>query len=104
MILIYCSLVLIVLSLIYLGITAIKIAKESQKTMAHVNQTTQLMQARVGDITAQTDLLSEKAQYLKFDMNHKKESVKSIGTSLKELKTSSITLFKQLKPSSKKTS
>lgn len=97
MVVIYISIAVIVGALVYLGIYAIKLMKESRQTMENVNRTTQLMQAEMNDVTNQTTLLNEKTEYLKYDIYNKKQSIKSVGHSAKELKDTTTELLKKFK-------
>ncbi|MCK6256626.1 DUF948 domain-containing protein [Fictibacillus sp. KIGAM418] len=97
MAIIYISIAVVVAALVFLGVHAVKLMKSSRQTMESLNRTTQLMQAEMNDVTNQTALLNEKTEYLKYDIYNKKQSIKSVGDSAKELKNTTAELLRKFK-------
>ena len=75
MIIVWISLAVFVLSLIYLGVYAFKTFKNSKPAIENVTGTVARLQAEADQIKSETDHLTEVQQGITKDVQYKKESV-----------------------------
>lgn len=84
MIIVYISLAVIVASLVYLGIAAFKIFKETKPTVENMQETAARVQAKTNAIKQETDRLTTNQQHLMTDFEKKKKAVNTLVFSVKQ--------------------
>jgi uncharacterized protein YoxC len=90
----YGSLALIVLAIIFLAVKAVQILKESKPTLDKLQATTNNIQTHIDGINKETMKLQKQTSKISEDVNAKKAAVqftigsaKGIGESIKEIKS-----------------
>ncbi|MFC0045986.1 DUF948 domain-containing protein [Metabacillus iocasae] len=78
MVVLYISLAVVVGSVIYLAVAAMKAVKEMKPTVQRITATTERMQMSVEDIKRETDELTITQQKIQQDIEYKKDSFQRI--------------------------
>lgn len=78
MIIVYISIAIVVLSLVYLGYITVKNLKETKKTVAELSETAARFQEKVDKINNETNQLSETTSTISYGIQTKKETVQSV--------------------------
>ncbi|MGB8002081.1 MAG: DUF948 domain-containing protein [Anaerobacillus sp.] len=99
MIIVYISIAIVVLSLIYLGYIAVQNSKETKKSLNNLSETAARFQEKVDKINNETTQLTETTSSISASIQTKKESVEGL---IKEAKASPQP-FKELLSSIKNT-
>lgn len=84
MIIVYASIALFVLSLIYLGYTIFKAIKEMKPNLKRVQETTTRIQQKADTISAEMNKLTQTQQEIQMDIEHKKQLVNEVVESAKQ--------------------
>ncbi|WP_051348537.1 DUF948 domain-containing protein [Peribacillus kribbensis] len=104
MIIVYISLAVIVLSLVYLGVYAFKTFKAVKPAIDNMSNTAARLQQKTDTIKVETNQLTEHQQQLMTDIQVKKEAVNLTIQSAKDTPKPLIQLWKRLKPETSKES
>ncbi|WP_181832943.1 DUF948 domain-containing protein [Bacillus taeanensis] len=90
----YGSIALIVLAIVFLAVKAVQVLKETKPTLEKLQSTSNNIQAQIDDVNKETTELQQRTTTLSEDVNQKKAAVqftitsaKEIGESLKEIKS-----------------
>ena len=89
MIIVYISIAIVVLSLIYLGYIAVQNSKETKKSLNNLSETAARFQEKVDKINNETTQLTETTSSISASIQTKKESVEGV---IKEAKASPRTI------------
>ncbi|MGA9289497.1 MAG: DUF948 domain-containing protein [Anaerobacillus sp.] len=85
MVIVYISIAIVVLSLIYLGYIAVQNSKETKKSLNNLSETAARFQEKVDKINNETTQLTETTTSISASIQTKKESVEGV---IKEAKAS----------------
>ncbi|RPK14638.1 DUF948 domain-containing protein [Priestia endophytica] len=91
-IILYASIALLVVSIIYLGYTAIKAMKNIKPKVNELNATAERVNERMNGIKTETAVLNDTKDKISEDIQYKKESVNKIIGGAKE----TLTLLKRV--------
>jgi uncharacterized protein YoxC len=90
----YGSIALIVLAIIFLAVKAVQVLKETKPTLEKLQTTTNNIQTYIDGINKESTKLQKQTTKISEDVNHKKavvqytvESAKGISKSIKEIKS-----------------
>ncbi|RFU63830.1 DUF948 domain-containing protein [Peribacillus glennii] len=84
MIIVYLSIVLVVGSLIYLAISAVKIFKDTKPVMNRITKTTAMIQAKTEQVKTETDKLALTQKEITSDVQFKKDAIQQTINNVKQ--------------------
>lgn len=84
MMIIYASIALFVISLIYLGYTFFKAYKDIKPNLKRVQETTERIQQKTDTISAEMNRLTQTQQEIQMDIEHKKQMVNEVVETAKQ--------------------
>ncbi|PLT33957.1 DUF948 domain-containing protein [Bacillus sp. V5-8f] len=84
MIIVYLSIAVVVGSLIYLAISAVKTFKDTKPVMDRITRTTAMIQAKTEQVKTETDKLALTQKEITSDVQYKKEAIQQTISNAKQ--------------------
>ncbi|MEY8820732.1 MULTISPECIES: DUF948 domain-containing protein [Bacillus] len=85
MIIVYISLAVLAVSIIFLGVTVIQNKKKMDPALKELSSVTQAMQKQIEGLKTETDLLTQKQKKIQQDVQMKKSAFQQTAAEVKEV-------------------
>ncbi|MBA5716683.1 DUF948 domain-containing protein [Bacillus subtilis] len=85
MIIVYISLAVLAVSIIFLGVTVIKNKKKMDPALKELSSVTQAMQKQIEGLKTETELLTQKQKKIQQDVQMKKSAFQQTAAEVKEV-------------------